>query len=283
MVSHNHLTRDIKAFGKCPACDYTRLRMTNRISVLDHGYVELQASMGGDIDIVNGARQSFDDVSILHHARCEVAGGDYPCNTQPCVTGRKDCDTIATKDAGLLNFLMRERHTSPFELVTVKLGVQLPIFVAREWMRHRTQSFNEMSGRYTQLPRLFYVPDRDAMREQKGKPGAYYYERIEDDEKADRFRWEIECASNASFGVYEGLLAQGVAKEVARLVLPVNTYTKMVVSANLLNWMRFLSLRNHEHAQYEIRVYAEVIEKMLAQVAPVAMEKFVEHGRLAAK
>jgi thymidylate synthase (FAD) len=252
-----------------------------RTSVLDHGFIELQAHMGGDLDIVNGARQSFDQASILHHPMCgEVTGNGAPCVCANEGVGQGHMNSLSKKDAGLVNFLMREKHTSPFELVTVKLGVQLPIFVAREWMRHRTQSFNEMSGRYTQLPRLFYVPAREQIREQKGKPGAYHYETIEDEALAEQVRSDIRDTSNAAFGIYEGMLARGIAKEVARLVLPVNTYTKFVVSANLLNWMRFLSLRNHEHAQHEIRVYAEAIEELLGQVAPVAMESFVKHGRL---
>jgi len=225
---------------------------SNRVQVLDHGYVGLIDSMGDDLAIVNGARQSFNERST----------------------------EMDERNAGLINFLMREKHTSPFEQVQAQFEVQLPIFVAREWMRHRTQSFNEMSGRYTQLPRLFYVPGRDQIREQKGKPGAYYYERMEDTPRAEIHRIRIKNTCIHAFDEYENMLRDGVAKEVARLVLPVNTYTKFVVSANLLNWMRFLSLRNHEHAQYEIRVYAEAIESMLMQLAPVAMEAFVEYGRL---
>ncbi len=252
--------------------------MSARIPVLDHGYVELIGSMGGDLDIVNGARQSFDQASILHYPECiNVDGGAYDCTVAKCHVGGGA--HLSKKDAGLVNFLMRERHTSPFELVTAKFGVQLPIFVAREWMRHRTQSFNEMSARYTQLPRLFYVPDRDNVRVQRGKPGAYYYEKA-DDQLARIATLSIKHTSDAAFDAYEEMLEQGVAKEQARLVLPVNTYTKFVVSANLLNWMRFLSLRNHEHAQWEIREYALAIEALCAQVAPVAMAKFVEHGRL---
>lgn len=256
--------------------------MTSRISVLDHGYVEMLGSMGSDLDIVNGARQSFDQVSVRHHARCpKVTGEDHDfCNCTADLFRQNQCRHLTARDDGLINFLMREKHTSPFELVTVKFGVQLPIFVAREWMRHRTQSFNEMSGRYTQLPRLFYVPDRDQIREQRGKPGAYYYERVEEDSIAHITQEAIRMVSDAAFDNYEYMMSTGIAKEIARLVLPVATYTKFVVSANLLNWMRFLSLRNHEHAQYEIRVYAEAIEGLLQQVAPVAMEAFVKHGRL---
>lgn len=258
---------------------------SSRKSVLDHGYVELIGSMGSDIDVVNGARQSFDDASRLHLGGCPEITGDSSCECpihvdKGVVISPPGASLLSKKDAGLINFLMRERHTSPFELVTVKFAVQLPIFVAREWMRHRTQSFNEMSGRYTQLSRLFYVPERDQIREQKGKPGAYYYERMADDGRARVMRRIIEDQSSLCFAMYENMLEQGVAKEIARLVLPLNTYTKFVVSANLLNWMRFLSLRNHPHAQWEIQQYAVAIEEALHQIAPVSMEALVEHGRL---
>lgn len=251
-----------------------------RKCVLDHGYVEMIDSMGDDLAIVNGARQSFDAYSERHMSLCDlVTGGTTKmCTCNDLTPGERNF--MSKADKGLINFLMRERHTSPFELVTAKFAVQLPIFVAREWMRHRTQSFNEMSGRYTQLPRLFYVPARDQMREQKGKPGAYHYERIEDDAMAEQVRSLIDASANLAFTDYEMMLERGVAKEVARLVLPVNTYTKFVVSANLLNWMRFLSLRNEPSAQWEIQQYAKAIEEQLIAVAPVAMEKFVEHGRL---
>lgn len=252
--------------------------------VLDHGSIELLDSMGGDLDIVNGARTSFDEQSLYHESICQLVtdgSGECSCEAQYNRIAQLDHRvSLAKKDAGLINFLMREKHTSPFELVAVKFGVTLPIFVAREWMRHRTQSFNEMSGRYVQLSRSYYVPARDSIREQKGKAGAYYYERIEDNVKAGVCQTSIRASSEQAFDRYEDMLKHGIAKEVARLVLPVNTFTKFVASANLLNWMRFLSLRNHPQAQMEIRVYAEAIEKMLEQVAPVAMESFVNHGRL---
>ena len=258
--------------------------MNQRIPVLDHGYVELLDVMGGDLSVVNGARQSFDDVSILHVRDCPDTEAKTnwekarDCRAAGC--HRLNGQHLSKKDTGLINFLMREKHTSPFEQVQAQFAVQLPIFVAREWMRHRTQSFNEMSGRYTQLPRLFYVPARDQIREQKGKPGAYYYERMEDDRAAGIVQDAIRRSCNEAFDDYELMIDAGTAKEIARLVLPVGTYTKFVVSANLLNWMRFLSLRNHEHAQYEINAYAQAIEMVLGTIAPVSMEAFVEHGRL---
>lgn len=219
--------------------------------VLDHGYIKLRDHMGGDIDIVNAARISFNQTST------ELFEGDEK----------------------LINFLMRERHGTPFEMVDLKFEVRAPIFVFREWHRHRIASINEMSGRYTELERLFYVPHRDQIREQKGKPGAYFYERVESEELAGNTQAAIYEASYKAFDAYEGMLRDGIAKEVARIVLPVNTYSKMVWKCNLRAAMNFLSLRNHPHAQWEIRQYAEAMEKLIMSVAPVAMERFVQYGR----
>lgn len=241
----------------CAACECDDLycgcthTCSNRIPVLDHGYIELLDSMGTDIDIVNAARTSFD--------------------TQET--------EMTERNVGLINFLMRERHGTPFEMVEFKFAVKAPIFVFREWHRHRIASINEMSGRYVELEREFYVPARDDIREQKGKPGAYYYERIESDLVAESVRDDIRDASNDAFDTYECMLEQGVAKEVARLVLPVNTYSKMVWKTNLRALMNFLSLRNHEHAQREIMCYASIMEHIVSTIVPVAIDAFIEHGR----
>jgi thymidylate synthase (FAD) len=186
---------------------------------------------------------------------------------------------MTDRNIGLINFLMRERHGTPFEMVEFKFAVKAPIFVFREWHRHRIASINEMSGRYVELEREFYVPSRDDIREQKGKPGAYYYERVENDDDAELCRKQIAAASNDSFDRYEEMLCAGIAKEIARLVLPVNTYSKMVWKTNLRALMNFLSLRNHEHAQREIMYYASTIEQIASTIVPVAMDSFIEYGR----
>lgn len=221
--------------------------------VLDHGYVNLVDSMGGDLNIVNAARTSY--------------------NTKK--------EVMEAADEGLINFLAKHRHGTPFEMVSLMFEVQAPIFVFREWHRHRIASINEMSGRYVELPRLFYVPARDQVREQRGKAGAYVYERIEDDEKAEHVQRLLRASANDSFDDYESMLRMGIAKEIARLVLPVNTYSKMVWSVNLRSLMNFLSLRNDDRAQWEIHEYAKAIEEMAFEVAPVAMEAFVKNGRQA--
>jgi len=221
--------------------------------VLDHGYVSLVDSMGSDLSIVNAARTSYNNPSAK----------------------------LTQNDKGLINFLMRERHGTPFEMVEFKFAVKAPIFVFREWHRHRIASINEMSGRYVELEREFYVPAREDIRVQKGKPGAYYYETMESDNDAKVTMATIHRASHTAFDDYEIMLANGVAKEVARLVLPVNTYSKMVWKTNLRALMNFLSLRNHDRAQREIRVYAEAMEEMAMSVAPVAMDAFISNGRTA--
>lgn len=221
------------------------------VNVLDHGYVGLVEHAGGDLSIVNAARTSYNNPSV----------------------------ELDDKDKGLINFLMREKHGTPFEMAWLMFEVQAPIFVFREWHRHRIASINEMSGRYVELPRLFYIPDR--VREQRGKPGAYEYLDMEDADMDANVRATMIQASDFAFDSYEAMLKVGVAKEHARIVLPLNTYSKMVWSCNLRALFNFLSLRNHDRAQYEIRVYAEAMEEMAMSVAPIAMKAFVANGRIA--
>jgi len=245
--------------------------------VLDHGYVNLVDSMGDDLAIVNAARTSYNNPSTTHHFYCEKVEGQNACECD----GSEGDVWLSRADAGLINYLCKHRHGTPFEMVTVKFEVQAPIFVFREWHRHRIASINEMSGRYVELPRLFYVPDRDNVREQKGKPGSYYYERMDDNVDASWAQDKIRETCDEAFDTYELLLEAGVAKEQARLVLPLNTYSKMVWSCNLRSLFNFLSLRNHDRAQHEIKVYAEAMEEMVKQVAPVAMQAFIDNQRIA--
>lgn len=220
--------------------------------LLDHGSVTLLDSMGNDLSIVNAARTSFDQVET----------------------------EMTERNAGLINFLMRERHGTPFEMCQFKFAVEAPIFVIREWQRHRIGSFNEMSGRYVELERKFYLPDNDEITVQKGKPGNYYYEPMQDQSTVINAIDELDAILNDCFDAYESLLAQGVSKEVARIVLPLSTYTKMVWSVNLRALLNFLSLRNHPHAQFHIRVYADAIENIVSEVVPVTIESFINNGRV---
>jgi thymidylate synthase (FAD) len=226
---------------------------TRRIELHEHGHVVLEDALGSDLHIVNNARVSFDQES----------------------------DEFGPRERGLLGFLMRERHGSPWESVVFRFDVKAPMFVIREWQRHRVSSFNEQSARYSEIPDHYYVPAREYLRTQQGKPGAYYFETIADDAVATQAADLIADSQRASFGAYHRLLELGVAKEVARVVMPVGTFSRMKWTVNLRSLFNFLSLRNHEHAQREIRDYAQAVEQLARAVCPSAFEAFDEHGRTA--
>lgn len=243
-VSHQQVCRP----GDAPL----DLSWTDYIPVLDKGFVRLEASLASDLDPVNSARVSFG--------------------------GRRDA--LEDRDRGLLNFLMRQKHETPFEHTFFRFEVKAPIFVFREWHRHRIGiSINEQSGRYMQLEREFYVPAGEDYRVQRGKPGAYHFEPDTDTQRIEESRANIERVCNDAFDEYERQLEAGVAKEIARIVLPVNTYSTMWWSCNARSLLAFLALRNAPDAQREIRKYAEVMEDILLQVMPVTGSAFVEHVR----
>ena len=209
----------------------------------------LDASCASDLAVVNGARVSFNQAS----------------------------QELGERDAGLIRFLMRERHGSPFEHGYFRFVVKAPLFVVREHHRHRAgHSYNEWSGRYSKMEPEFYVPE--FVRTQVGKPGAYSFEPV-DAETAERARREISDNATRAFAAYERMLEQGVAKEVARAVLPLSTYTKYYWSCNPRSLMHFCSLRNHEAAQFEIRRYAAAAESFLEREMPVTHAAFVANGR----
>ena len=223
----------------------------NTVSVLDHGFVALDAALATDLAVVNGARVSFNQAS----------------------------DEMTERDGGLIRFLMREGHGSPFEHGYFRFIVKAPLFVVREHHRHRAgHSYNEWSGRYSKMEPEFYVPDY--VRTQVGKPGAYSFEPV-DEQTREAARDEIAENARRAFQAYERMLEQGIAKEVARSVLPLSTYTKYYWSCNPRSLMHFCSLRNHEAAQYEIREYAAAAESFLERLMPVTHQAFVERGRVA--
>jgi len=157
--------------------------------------------------------------------------------------------------------------------------VRAPLFVIREWQRHRLNSFNEESARYTVIEEDFYVPAPEAVREQHGKPGDYYFLPIEDPIVVEETRYHLERVQKECFRTYHYLLELGVAKEVARTCLPVGMYSRMKVTCNLRSLLNFLSLRNHKHAQQEIRDFAIALEELVTEQIPYIMEKWNEHGR----
>ena len=220
--------------------------MNEAVKVLDHGMIRLVDSMGNDTSIVRSARVSYD--------AAWRAGEDKG------------------SDARLINYLYENGHNTPFESVEVQFEVKAPIFVFRQWMRHRTQSFNELSARYRELPEVFYLPELEQITAQS------------DDNKqmrtdaqhpnADAMQKCINIQNQSAFGAYRYLIADGCPRELARSVLPLGTYSHMFAKANLGNWFKFLAERLHPHAQYEIRVYGEVILIELEKIAPVAVAAF---------
>jgi thymidylate synthase (FAD) len=220
------------------------------IQVLDHGFVRLDAAMADDLSVVNGARVSF----ARHKAELDEA------------------------DEGLIRFLMRDRHGTPFEHNAFRFHVRCPIFVAREWFRHRVGSFNEFSMRYARATDDFYVPEPEDVRSQVGKPGAYSFEPVPD-ELAETAREEIRAVYEAAYATYERLVEQGVARELARSVLPVGAYTEFYWTVNARSLMNFVSLRAAETAQREIRRYADAVERFLEDRMPVTHSAFVANGR----
>src|SRR6476619_3008617 len=224
----------------------------NAVNVLDHGFVRLDDAMASDLSVVNGARVSF--------AR------------------RKD--ELDDSDAGLIRFLMRERHGTPFEHNAFRFHIRCPIFVAREWMRHRVGSFNEFSLRYARATEDFYVPEPEDVRSQVGKPGAYTFETVAP-ELAAETRDAMREVYEQAFATYERLVEAGVAREVARSVLPVGAYTEFYWTVNARSLMNFVSLRASETAQREIRRYAEAVERFLEQRMPITHAAFVANNRSA--
>jgi thymidylate synthase (FAD) len=206
-----------------------------------------------------------DDLSVANAARVSFAR-------------RKD--ELDESDEGLIRFLMRDRHGTPFEHNAFRYHVRCPIFVAREWFRHRVGSFNEFSLRYARATDDFYVPEADDVRTQVGKPGAYTFEQVPP-ELAEQTREELQAVYDYAYETYERLVEAGVAREVARSALPVGAYTQFYWTVNARALMNFASLRNSEFAQLEIRRYAEVVEALFAEHMPVTHAAFVSGGRVA--
>jgi thymidylate synthase (FAD) len=179
-------------------------------------------------------------------------------------------------DRALIRYLMRHRHTSPFEMVELKFHVRAPIFVARQWFRHRTGSFNEISGRYSVLDDSAWIPTPEEMGLQSVINGQGRTANM-DIEFAEAACRELSVATEAAQAAYNKNLGSGVARELARTCLPVSTFTEWVWKVDLHNLMRFIHLRADRHAQPEIQIYARALAKMVEQVAPLAWAAFEEY------
>jgi thymidylate synthase (FAD) len=226
------------------------------LPVLDHGFVRVVDYFGDDAAIVQAARVSYGK-------------------------GTKK----VSDDRNLVRYLMRHRHSTPFEMCEIKLHVKLPIFVARQWIRHRTANVNEYSARYSILDREFYVPapEQLAAQSQTNRQGRGD---LLEGSAAERTLAAIENLSSEAYRVYEDLLNEGdkadparpgLARELARMVLPTNWYTQWYWKIDLNNLLHFLSLRADSHAQYEIRVYADAICDVVKRWCPIAFEAFEDY------
>lgn len=218
------------------------------IAVLDHGFVRLVDYLGGDARIVQSARVSYGE-------------------------GTKS----VREDRALIDYLVRNKHTSPLEQVVLTFHVKMPIFVARQWIRHRTARLNEISGRYSVMRDEFYVPRPDEVRLQskRNKQGG-----SADDVPAELREHVIRVLREEqqhAYGTYESLLADDVARELARVNLPLSLYTEMYWQIDLHNLFHFLRLRMDWHAQYEIRAYGDAMAGIARAVSPLAYEAFEEH------
>lgn len=235
-----------------------------------HGFVHLVECNADDLMVVNAARVSFRKRSDWASPG-EVTSGEWV--GQPW---------LSDVDEKVLRFLLKNKHGTPFEQTFFTFHVRAPIFLFREWHRHRIGvSINEESGRYVQLRPDFYVPDRDHVRTQQGRPGAYVFEREPDDEKAAMTQRHMADMYARCYETYEIFLRRGVAKEIARTVLPVGIYSQMYWTCNARSLMNFLALRNHDRALRELRDYAGVMEQMFAEKMPITHDAFVKNGRTA--
>lgn len=216
----------------------------NKIDVLDFGFVRLVDHMGSDVSIVRAARVSYD---------AEWKAGEDEGS-----------------DARLIRYLAKHHHTTPFESVEFQFEIKAPIFVLRQWHRHRTWSYNELSARYRPLPEEFYIPDLHLIGDQStdNKQGRKLTSDF-DKRTLEREQFRVSCET--SFACYRNLLDNDWPRELARAVLPVNTYSHMFAKVDLKNLLHFFELRCHSHAQYEIRVYADAMKELIKPIVPVAL------------
>lgn len=230
------------------------------IPVLDHGFVRVVDYMGNDNSIVQAARVSYG-------------------------TGTKQVN----QDAGLINYLLRHKHTTPFEMCEIKFHLKMPIFVARQWIRHRTANVNEYSARYSVMDNEFYIPSAESLAAQSTKNHQGRSDEALSPEETARVLEILKGDSQTCYKHYEELMntdsegniidpeRKGIARELARMNLPINIYTQWYWKIDLHNLMHFLHLRADSHAQYEIRVFAQAMMDVVKKWVPIAYESFIDH------
>ena len=223
------------------------------IPCLDHGFVRYIDHMGTDLRVVEAARLSYKSPSKGDEA-----------------------------DKKLLSYLWKNKHTSPFEMLKVTLNIKLPIFVMRQYVRHRMQNLNEVSARYTQLPNEFYIPENKwRAQDTKNKQGSIADSSESWNPKLARKGMEASCAlrlfCEESYALYEDMLATGIAREMARMVLPLNIYTEIYACWDMKNLLHFITLRDDAHAQAEIQVYGKSIKQICKELFPWTIECYEKY------
>jgi len=218
------------------------------IPCLDKGFVRLIDVMGDDNSIVQAARVSYGE-------------------------GTKKL----SEDRGLIRYLLRHQHTTPFEMVEFKFHVKLPIFIARQWIRHRTANVNEYSGRYSEMKDEFYVPALENIRPQSTMNKQGRSDETFPPEQAEIIADKFASSQDQMYAEYRELLDMGVAREIARINLPVSNFTEWYWKIDLHNLFHFLKLRIDAHAQFEIRVYGEAIASIVKDIVPIAWEAFEDY------
>ena len=217
------------------------------IKCLDYGFVRLVDYLGGDDSVVQSARVSYG-------------------------RGTKKKE----QDRGLIRYLMRHNHTTPFEMVEFKFHAKMPIFVARQWVRHRTANINEYSSRYSQMINEFYCPDKNQLRSQSNT-NMQGRGKILDKSKQQIIYQIIRIVPEKTYSAYEELLENGLSRELSRTVLPVSNYTQWYWKIDLHNLFHFLKLRMDSHAQYEIQVFAKAMAEIIKDAVPICWEAFKDY------
>ncbi|HRP02114.1 MAG TPA: FAD-dependent thymidylate synthase [Candidatus Kapabacteria bacterium] len=215
---------------------------------LDKGFVRLIDVMGDDSSIVQAARVSYGQ-------------------------GTKSVN----EDRGLIRYLMRHKHTTPFEMVEFKFHIKLPIFIARQWIRHRTANVNEYSGRYSEMKDDFYIPEPEQIRHQSTMNKQGRSESTLELDKINEINEILNNNQNQTYIDYKRMLELGLAREIARISLPVSNYTEWYWKIDLHNLFHFLRLRIDSHAQYEIRVYSQIMADIVKAIVPLAWEAFEDY------
>lgn len=226
------------------------------IKCLDKGFVRIVDTMPRLVE----NDKTTGDSAVVQMARTSYGNGTKTIN----------------EDKGLIRYLLRHAHTSPFEAVEFKFHVKMPIFVARQWVRHRTANLNEISGRYSILKDEFYIPEKNEVRKQSAtnKQGG---DEIIDEKLGEDFSNYVKTLSESTYTEYERYIEGDISKEQARMALPINLYTEMYWKCDLHNLLHFLALRCDAHSQLEIRVFADAMLKLITPIVPFSVEAWNDY------